>query len=155
MKNQAINFFIFSFICFIGVLIFGSVFGPIKKIFVDTDIFRNISLFHNHFDQLCWLGSAAIGCTFWFLDQKYKGAEIALKIFAFSYMLGTLLFSFGFLFRSLGIYYDSSMTKLVAKIGMISLGGFLMLVTTVCALYIVICILSNKRTKQIDDIVTE
>lgn len=154
MKNQAINLFIFSFICFIGVIIFGSVLSPVKKSFIDTDIFRNISLFHNHFDQLCWLGSAAIGCTFWGLDQKYKGAEIALRIFAFSYMLGTLLFSFGFLFRAIGIFYDSSMTILFATIGLISFGGLLMLVTTVCALYIAICILSKKRTKRIDGVVT-
>lgn len=154
MKNHAVNFFIFSFICFIGVLIFGLALGPIKKALIEEDIFRNISLFHNHFDQLCWLGSAAIGCVFWVLDHKYKGSEIAVMIFSFSYMLGTLLFSFGFLFRALGIFYGSNMIKIFATAGMLSIGGLLMLVTTACALYIAICILSKTRTIRFDDVET-
>jgi hypothetical protein len=154
MKKQAIRFFIFSFICFIGVLVFGSILGPIKRSFSDTEVFRNISLFHSHFDQLCWLGSAALGCTFWGLDHKFKGSEIVLKIFAFSYMLGSLLFSSGFLFRALGVIYNSSVIEKVATIGMISFGGFFIVVTIVCAVYVAICILSFTRRKRIQNVVT-
>ncbi len=50
MKTQAVNLFIFSFICFVGVLIFGSIIGPLKKSMADG-VFRNITLFHSHFDQ--------------------------------------------------------------------------------------------------------
>ena len=155
MKKQAINFIIFSFICFICVLIFGSILGPIKKSFSDTEVFRNISLFHSHFDQLCWLGSAAIGCTFWVLDHQFKGSEMVLKIFAFSYMLGTLLFSSGFLFRALGIIYDSSIIEKAATIGMISFGGLLIVVTTIIAIYVVISILFVKGQKSIQNVVTD
>lgn len=154
MKKQALNLFIFSFICFIGVLVFGSILGPIKKSFTDTDVFRNISLFHNHFDQLCWLGSAAIGSTFWVLEHKYKGSEMVLKIFAFTYMLGTFLFSSGFLFRALGAILDNSIIEKAATIGMISFGGLLIVVTTVCASYVAICILSFKKQKGIQNVVT-
>ena len=154
MKKQAIRFFIFSFICFIGVLLFGSILGPIKKSFSDTEVFRDISLFHSHFDQLCWLGSAALGCTFWGLDHKFKGSEMVLKIFSFSYMLGTLLFSSGFLFRALGVIYDSIIIEKVTAIGMISIGGFLIVVTIVCAVYVAICILSFKRRKSIQNVAT-
>ncbi len=154
MKKQAIKLFIFSFICFIGVLVFGSILGPIKKSFSNTEVFRNISLFHNHFDQLCWLGSAAIGCTFWVLDHKYKGSEMVLKVFAFSYMLGTLLFSSGFLFRAIGVVCDIIIIEKVSTIGMISFGGLLIVVTTVCALYIAINILSFNRQKSIQKVVT-
>ena len=152
MKEQSIKFLIFSFICFIGVLIFGSILGPIKKAFSDTEAFRNISLFHSHFDQLCWLGSAAIGATFWILDSKFKGSKLALKIFSFSYIFGTLLFSFGFLFRALGIIYNNGIIEKMAAIGMISLGGLLIVVTTISAVYIANCVLFCKVEKSGQDI---
>jgi hypothetical protein len=152
MKTQSIRLFIFSFICFIGVLIFGSILGPLKKAIVDLDVFKNISLFHSHFDQLCWLGSAAIGATFWVLDPIFKGSETVLKIFAYSYMLGTLLFSMGFLFRAIGTICDSSIIEISANIGMISFGGLLIAVTVVCAFIIAINLLGCKKAHEINGV---
>jgi hypothetical protein len=145
MKTQAVNLFVFSFICFIGVLIFGSIIGPLKKSMAD-EVFRNISLFHSHFDQLCWLGSAALGGAFWVLASKFTGADRVIRIFVFSYALGTLLFSMGFLFRAIGLHYNSRMIKMSADIGMISFGGLLIAVTAICALYIAINLFSWKKT---------
>jgi hypothetical protein len=59
-------------------------------------------------------------------------------------MLGTALFSSGFLFRALGVIYDSSIIEKVATIGMISFGGLLIVVAAISALYAAICILSVK-----------
>jgi hypothetical protein len=145
MKGQANRLLIFSFICFVGVLLFGSILGPMKKAFSDAEVFRNISLFHSHFDQLCWLGSAAIGSTFWILDSKFKGSEMALKVFSFSYMLGTLLFSFGFLLRAIGIIYNNIIIEKMIATGMLSLGGLFILVTIISAVYIANCILFRNR----------
>lgn len=155
MKEQATRFLIFSFICFIGVLLFGSILGPIKKTFSDTEVFRNISLFHSHFDQLCWLGSAAIGATFWILDSKFKGSEMALKIFSFSYMLGTLLFSFGFLLRAIGFVFNNRIIEKVAAIGMLSLGGLLIVITIISAVYIANCILFSKVANSGQNIIDD
>ena len=145
MKKQATNLFIFSFICFIVVLIFGSLLNPIKKSLVDTDIFRNFSLFHSHFDQLCWLGSAALGCTFYALDNRYSGSKVILAIFTFSYTVGSLLFSSGFLFRAIGKIFKNGIIEKGAAIGMISLGGLLILVAAFCALYIAYCIIFYRK----------
>ena len=140
MQKQAIHLFVFSFMCFIAVLIFGSILGPLKKTFSDPKVMRNINLFHSHFDQLCWLGSAAIGCIFGALNNRFHGSERVLKVFTVSYMLGTLLFSLGFLLRASGIILHAGLIENTFSAGVISFGGLLIVIAAVCALYIAFCI---------------
>lgn len=154
MKKQAIHLFIFSFICFIAVFISGSLLSSIKKSITDTDVLKNISLFHNHFDQLCWLGSAAIGCVFYALDNRFKRSMTVLKIFTFSYIIGTLFFSFGFLFRAIGIYYNNMILEKSVAIGMISLGGVFIIVATLCAIYIALSFIFYKDRNENNTLTT-
>lgn len=133
MKKQAKTLFIFSFISFILVFIFGAVLGPMQKSLNSPEITRNLNLFHNHFDQLCWLGAAAIGAVFYFFGDAYQGASWLLKVFTLSYITGTTLFSFAFLLRALGIYNGSVLLQKTIFTLMVSVGGLFELILLVCA----------------------
>ncbi len=119
MRKQAINLFIFSFICFVSVLIFGSILGPLKNAFPDPEVIRNISLFHNHFDQLCWLGSPQSG-VFSMRSTTVSWFKRVLKVFTVTYMLGTLLFSFGFLSRASGTILHAGVIEKTLSVVLIS-----------------------------------
>lgn len=67
MKSDTRRLFLFSFLSFMIVILMGTLNAPLKKSFQNTDIWTNVTLFHSHFDQLSWLGSAAIGAIFYFL----------------------------------------------------------------------------------------
>ena len=144
MRKQAMQLFVFSFTCFIGVFVFGSVLSPLQKIYNDPQITRNFNLFHNHFDQLCWLGAAAIGAVLYTARDRFNGSERILRLFTISYMLGTTLFSFAFLVRALGLIVTSRVLENGAYMGLISLGGLFNIITMICGVYIVIGIVFDK-----------
>jgi len=137
MIVQSKKLFIFSFLSFIFVFIFGAVFSPIKKVISDPEVLRNFDLFHNHFDQLCWLGAAAIGATFYFLRDKYNGSHRLLNIFTTSYMFGTLIFSGAFLIRGIGLVFKINLLHKSGYILMISIGGLLNVLVIISACFIV------------------
>lgn len=145
MRKQAAHLLVFSFICFIGVFVFGSILGPIQKIYSDPHVIRNFNLFHNHFDQLCWLGAAAIGAVLYATHDKYNGSERILRVFAISYMLGTILFSFAFLVRAFGIILMSKMLEKGLYIGFVSLGGLINIITIITGIYVAIGIYPQVR----------
>jgi hypothetical protein len=142
MQKQAMDLFVFSFICFIGVFVFGSILGPLQKIYSDPQVVRNFNLFHNHFDQLCWLGAAAIGAFFYAAHNRYNGSERILRTFTITYMLGTTLFSFAFLVRGVGLIVMSKMLEEEAYIGLVSLGGLFNVITLIAGIYVIIGIIS-------------
>lgn len=126
----------FSFLSFIFVFIFGAVFSPIKKAISDPEVLRNFDLFHNHFDQLCWLGAAAIGATLYFLRDKYNGSRRLLNIFTTSYMFGTLIFSVAFLIRGIGLSLKINMLQKNAYILLLSIGGIFNVLVIISACFI-------------------
>lgn len=144
MQKQAMQLFAFSFICFIGVFVFGSILGPLQKIYNDPQVIRNFNLFHNHFDQLCWLGAAAIGAVLYAARDRFNGSERILRIFTISYMLGTTLFSFAFLVRALGLILMSRMLEKGVYMGLVSLGGLFNIITMICGVYVAISIISDR-----------
>jgi hypothetical protein len=92
MIGHSKKLIIFSFLSFIFVFVFGAVFSPMKKAISDPEVLRNFDLFHNHFDQLCWLGAAAIGATLYFLRDKYSGSNRLLNIFTHIYVRNINIF---------------------------------------------------------------
>lgn len=143
MRKQSMHLFVFSFICFIGVFVFGAVLGPLQKIHHDPQVARNLNLFHNHFDQLCWLGAAAVGAVLYAARDRFTGSEKILRIFTASYMLGTTLFSFAFLARALGLIVMSNMLEKSAYLGLVSLGGLFNIITIISGIYVAIGIVSR------------
>ncbi len=148
MQKQAMRLFAFSFICFIGVFVFGSILGPLQKIYNDPQVVRSFNLFHNHFDQLCWLGAAAIGAFLYAARDRYNGSERILKTFTITYMLGTTLFSFVFLVRGVGIIAMSKVLEKETYIGLVSLGGLFNVITLITGVYVVIGILSRAEPSE-------
>ncbi len=151
MRKQAMRLFVFSFICFLGVFVFGSILGPLQKIYNDPQVVRNFNLFHNHFDQLCWLGAAAIGAFFYAARNRYTGSGRTLRIFTITYMLGTTLFSFAFLVRGAGLIVMSPMLEKTAYTGLVSLGGLFNVISLITGIYIAINLIS-KRSDEINRI---
>ena len=144
MKKQALQFFVFSFICFIAVFLFGSILGPLQKIYDDPKVMRNLNLFHNHFDQLCWLGAAAIGAVLYANRDRFNGSERILRLFTLSYMLGTAFFSFAFFVRALGLMIISKALENGAYTGLLTIGGLFNIITIFSGIYIVTKILSGR-----------
>jgi len=144
MQKQAMQLFAFSLICFIGVFVFGSILGPLQKIYNDPQVIRNFNLFHNHFDQLCWLGAAAIGAVLYAARDRFNGSERILRIFTLSYMLGTALFSFAFLARALGLILMSTLLEKGSYVGLVSLGGLFNIITIITGIYVANGIFSRR-----------
>lgn len=150
MRNQAVRLFVFSFTCFIGVFVFGSILGPLQKTYADPKVIRNLSLFHNHSDQLCWLGAAALGATLHVTRDAFRGSERVLRIFTLSYMAGTALFSSAFLVRALGLILSSSLLEERAYIGLVSLGGLLNIVAIISGVYVANAIVAGLPARHQD-----
>ncbi len=145
MKRQALLLSNFSFICFIAVFVFGLAFGPLQKAYGDhAAVMRNLSLFHNHFDQLCWLGAAALGATLYVARDRFAGSERVLRVFGASYMLGTSLFSMAFLARALGLILASPAVERHVFLGLVSVGGLFEIVALSCGCYVASHILSAR-----------
>ena len=82
MERAARRLLAFSFVSLLAVLVFGMVRGlaPVRAWLAAPDVARTAALFHSHFDQLCWLGSAAAGTALWVLRDSYRGAAWAPRL---------------------------------------------------------------------------
>ena len=138
MERDSRKLLIFSFISFLCVFIFGTLraMGPFKNFFNDTKAMDNVMLFHSHFDQLCWLGAATLGIVFYCLRQKYQGSLNAIKYFTYLYITGTLMFSFAFLVRALGIAMNVLILQKLIFAILVSISGALFMVLIVTGFFI-------------------
>lgn len=138
MKNEARKLLFFSFVSFLFVFIFGLIrtMGPFKALLGQPGAYENVMLFHSHFDQLCWLGAAAIGTVFLAFGDHYQGSQHAVKYFAHAYIEGTLIFSLAFLVRAVGYMANIAILRNVVFTVMVSLGGVYFLVLLACGVII-------------------
>ncbi len=136
----------FSLISFLFVFIFGLIrsSGPFKTFFADPDAMSNVMLFHSHFDQLCWLGAAAIGAAFYVFKDSYDGGEKSVRIFTKLYIIGTLIFSLAFLIRAVGFASGTVILQKILFILFVSTGGLIFLILIGFAVYI----LKNTKRKN-------
>lgn len=136
MKRYTRILFVYSFTSFLFVVVFGALNAPLKKAFYGTEIWNNITAFHNHFDQLCWLGAAAIGALFHFMSDRFTGSAKIAGIFTYLYICGTLTFSMAFLVRGLGIYLHLDVLEKKTFVLMIMTGGLAYIFLIVSGIYL-------------------
>ena len=137
MKKYSRILFLYSFTSFLFVIVFGSMNTFFKKAFYGTAIWDSITAFHSHFDQLCWLGAAAIGAMFHFMSDRYSGSIKAVGFFTYLYIFGTLTFSFAFLARGLGMYLHNQALEKTVFAFMASIGGLAYILIIFLGIYIV------------------
>lgn len=133
MERAARRLAAFSFVSFLAVVVLGTLrgAGPVQAWLDGPELLRLAALFHSHFDQLCWLGSAATGAALWILRDAYRGPAWAPPLLAWSYPAGALLFSTAFLVKVVGLRIASPALARVAFGGLVSLGGALLVVAVV------------------------
>jgi hypothetical protein len=134
MERAARRLVTFSFVSLLFVVLSGTLrgMGPVRERLADPELLRLATLFHSHFDQLCWLGAAAAGAALWILRDAYRGAAWAPRLFATSYPAGGLLFSLAFLVKLVGLLAGSAALSRFAFGGLVSVGGALLLVAAAC-----------------------
>jgi len=137
----------FSLISFVFVFVFGVIRSMefFKTFFNDQEAMKNIMLFHSHFDQLCWLGAAAIGAVFYVFNDLYLGKKRILENFIRFYIIGTLLFALSFLIRALGFALGIVIFRKFLFILLVSIGGFIFILLIGFTIYI---LYNLKRTVQ-------
>lgn len=133
MERAARRLVAFSFVSLLAVLAFGTIrgMGPVRAWLDGPELLRVAALFHSHFNQLCWLGSAAAGAALWIMRDAYRGPAWAPPLFAWSYPTGALLFSTAFLVKVVGLRIGSEALTRIAFGALVSLGGALLLVALV------------------------
>jgi hypothetical protein len=128
MERSGRRLLLFSLASFVAVVLLASALGPAQKALAGTEAARAIALFHAHFDQLCWLGSAALGATLLFLARAYRGAAWAPALVSWAYPAGALTFSCAHAVKALGLALDLPALPRAAYPVIASLGGVLLLV---------------------------
>jgi hypothetical protein len=133
MERAARRLVAFSFVSFLAVIALGTIrgLGPVRVWLEGPELQRVAALFHSHFDQLCWLGTAATGAALWITRDAYRGPAWAPALLAWSYPIGALLFSTAFLVKVVGLRIGSEALSRVAYASLVSLGGALLLVALV------------------------
>ncbi len=137
MERAARQLLLFSLACFVGVVAFATFLGPAHKVVHSTDVARSMDLFHQHFDQLCWLGAAALGTTLHYLAPRYAGPGWAPALLARAYALGSLMFAAAFLPRAIGQLLGAALVARAGFAALASIGGALLVVAAVSAAAIV------------------
>jgi hypothetical protein len=127
MQRSGRRLLLFSLASFVAVVVFGSALGPLQKALAGTDAARALASFHAHFDQLCWLGSAALGAALLFLDGSYRGPRWAPALLGWAYPLGALVFSGGHAIKAIGIALAMPLVPRVVVPVLASAGGVLLL----------------------------
>jgi hypothetical protein len=104
MERSARQMLLFSFGSFVLVLAFGSVraMGPLRHVLDTPASTKSLQAFHSHFDQLCWLGSAALGATMWILRDAWRGPRWVPPTFNACWFAGSVLFATSFFVRGVG-----------------------------------------------------
>lgn len=133
MERAARRLLLFSLAAFVAVVVFASALGPVQKALAGTEAARSIASFHAHFDQLCWLGSAALGATLLLLARSYSGPAWAPSLLAASYAAGSLVFSCAHVVRAIGERTGSAGLSGIAFRILASVGGVALLVAAAAA----------------------
>lgn len=133
MERSARRLLVYSFASLVAVLAFGTLrgVGPVRAWLDGPELLRTAALFHSHFDQLCWLGSAAAGAALWVLRDGYNGPAWAPSLFSWTYPSGALLFSIAFLVKLIGLRIESVILARFTFGALVSVGGVLMVVAMV------------------------
>ena len=137
MERAARQLLLFSFTCFVGVIAFAMVLGPAHKAVHSRDVARSIDLFHQHFDQLCWLGAAALGTALRHLAPRYAGPAWAPARLARAYALGSVTFAAAFVPRAIGQLTGAALLARVGFAALASIGGASLVAAAVSATAII------------------
>jgi hypothetical protein len=152
MRHSARGLLKFSFVCLLGVLVSGTMrgVGPVRA-WLDhaPDAARTAALFHSHFDQLCWLGAAAVGAALWILRDTYRGPAWAPLVFAFTYSGGALLFSSSFALKLVGQRLGSAALQRVGFAVLLSTGGALLVAAFASGLLVAAGLLRGQPEREI------
>jgi hypothetical protein len=130
IERHARTLLLFSLASLPLVIAFGTLRGiPAMRALLETpEAARSVASFHSHFDQLCWLGAAALGAALFLLREGYRGPAWAVRWLARAYIAGSLLFSVAHAVRAAGVAAGS---ERLARGGfglLVSVGGTLLLV---------------------------
>jgi hypothetical protein len=128
MERAARRLLLFSLASFVAVVALGSGLGPVQKALAGGDAARSLASFHAHFDQLCWLGSAALGAALLLLAPSYRGPAWAPALLTASYAAGALVFSVSHAVRAVGQRAGSDALSRTAFAILASVGGAALLV---------------------------
>jgi hypothetical protein len=133
MERSARRLLVYSFASLVAVLAFGTLrgAGPVRAWLEEPELLRTAALFHSHFDQLCWLGTAAAGAALWILRDRYGGPAWAPSLFSWTYPAGALLFSMAFLVKLIGLRIESGILSEFTFGALVSVGGALLAVAMV------------------------
>jgi hypothetical protein len=150
MELAARRLLTFSFVSLLAVLAFGTLRGaaPFKAWLDGPELLRVAGLFHSHFDQLCWLGTASAGAALWILRDAYRGPVWAPPLFAGSYSAGALLFSTAFLVKVIGLRTESAAVARVGFGAVVSLGGVLLVIAFIAGAAIALGLLRTKAPEH-------
>ena len=133
MERSARRLLVFSLASFAAVVVFASALGPLQRALEGTDAARAVSSFHTHFDQLCWLGSAALGAALLLLARSYAGPAWAPRLLAGSYTAGALIFSGAHAVKAAGLRLGWSGATRIVFPALASIGGVTLLVAAAAA----------------------
>jgi len=133
MERSGRTLLLFSLASFVAVVVFASALGPLQKHLAGTDAARALASFHTHFDQLCWLGSAALGAALHFLAGSFRGPAWAPRLLAASYAPGALVFSGAHVVKAIGLRSGSAGLPGAVFPALASVGGVALLVAAAAA----------------------
>lgn len=123
MKRYARWLFTYSFASFLCVLAFGLArrAGPLRELGGPAG--KSVALFHTHFADLCWLGSAALGAFVLWASERQGHLEKPVRWLATAYIVGTASFSLSFLARAAGLLADVAALRTPVFVALVAFGS--------------------------------
>jgi hypothetical protein len=119
--------------------------SPAHQLLDTPEAVKSLQAFHSHFDNLVWLGSAALGATLKLLAPGYRGPAWAPRLLAPAFLAGAVVFACSFAVKALG--QRCALGALVRPLApaLASLGGVGMLLAAVAALVVARSFLAAPR----------